>query len=195
MTDDARIAIADVDDVIEAAAQAHAVERETLSVEEVQDVARQLQIPAELVAPAIAVVRKRRRDQLAADAAAAAATAMRLKVLGGVAAALAAIVLAWGLAARSSVRAAWSRVEKHRAQVLNVRDRQRATKVQWEGVADSPRRSAELTGAENRVRVEQKNYDAAAVEYNDTASGVMARLVVTWGDYPESVPLSSEVQW
>ena len=195
MSEETRIAITDVDDVIEAAAKAHAVERETLSVEEIEDVARQLEIPAELVAPAIAVVRKQRRDQLAADAAAAAAAATRLKIIGGVAAGLAAIVLVWGLAARSSVRTAWSRVEKHRAQVLNVRDRQRATAVQWDGVADSPRKSAELTGAENRVRVEQKNYDAAAVEYNDTASGLMARVVVAWGDYPESVPLSSEVKW
>lgn len=195
MSEDGRIAIDDVDDVIEAAAKAHAVERETLSVEEVLDVARQLQLPGELVVPAIARVRKQRRERLAADAERATQAAKRLQVIAGIAATVVLALVAWGASARAHVRDAWSRVEKHRVEVVDVRDRQRATKARWAEVADSPRKHAELSGAENRVRVEHHSYDAAAVAYNDVASGLMAELVVEWSDYPESVPLSSQVQW
>ncbi|MEX1366030.1 MAG: hypothetical protein AB1Z98_23080 [Nannocystaceae bacterium] len=190
-----RVAITEVDDVIEAAANAHAVEAETLSVEELQDVARQLDIPTSLVVPAIAKVRKRRADVLAADVERAQRAAARLRYIAAGAALLVLMVVVAMVSARADVRSAWSRAEKHRAQVLNVRERQRATKAQWADVADSPRKHAELTGAENRVRVEQKNYDAAAVAYNDAASGPLAHLVVVLGDYPESVSLSSEMQW
>lgn len=192
---DGRVAIEDVDDVIEAAAKAQQVERDTLSVEEIEDVARQLEIPADLVAPAVARVREQRKAQQDAERERTLQAAKRVRIAaiaGGVA-----IVLlgAWALSARASLVDAAQRVQAQRSQVVNVLDRQRATLDQWSGVADLDRKHAEITGAENRVRVERKRYDALATEYNTLASGLMSGIIVGLGDLPSQYPLSSEVQW
>ena len=53
---------------------------------------------------------------------------------------------------------------------------------------------AELLGAENRVRVEQKRYDEAAAKYNAEARGVGAGLARTFVGLPAEVPMSNEAR-
>jgi hypothetical protein len=192
--DSALVAYADVDDVIEAAARAKEQRVDALSVEELQEVAAELDIPADLVEPAIEQVRRRRAEQLAADEAEAAAAARRRKYIGAGLCGAVVLLLGWGLLARSDLRDAQLQVERRRAQVINVLDRQVATERQWNDAPDSPDKHAELSGAENRVRVERKRYDEAVSEYQRHVTSLAGRVVATLGDYPEQLPMSSEIQ-
>ena len=63
-----KVAYADVQDVIEAAARFKNEATEHLSVEELQEIAGELDIPAELVTPAIEEVRRRRELALGVPA-------------------------------------------------------------------------------------------------------------------------------
>ncbi len=190
--DDAKVRYEDVDDVIAAAAKAKNEEEELLSVEELEQVAAELDIPQHLVAPAVETVRQRREAELAAERARAVrAKQVRLGVLagGGV---LGVIVLVLAITTYSSLRDAKLAAERQRAQVINVQERQQATAVQWASAADSPDKQAELSGAENRVRVERARYDELATEYRRHAGGVFGWLARTLAGYPDTLPLSSE---
>lgn len=182
----------DVDDVIEAAAKAKNEEAELLSVEELQEVAAELDIPPHLVEPAIETVRRRREAELAAQRERA-ARAKRVRRIAGIAGGvLGVIVLVTSYTTYTGLRDAKLAAERQRAQVINVMERQRATEKQWATAPDSPDKHAELSGAENRVRVERARYDELATEYRRRASGLFGRLVTTLAGYPDTLPLSSE---
>ncbi len=184
----AKVAYEDVDEVIAAAAKAMDREAGYLSVEELQQVAAELEIPARLIEPAIEEVRRRRAAELAREQAAARARERRrrIAVVGGSIAAL--VVLVWASLARAELRAAMLEVERQRSQVVNVLDRQAATRAQWEAAPDSPDKHAE-----NRVRVERMRYDELVTVYRQRAGSLGGRLWVTLGGYPAELPLSSEV--
>jgi hypothetical protein len=191
-----RIAIEDVDDVIEAAAKAKEQAVETLSVEELQEVAAEIDIDPELVPAAIEEVRRRRAAALEAERREAQAATRRRMIASAVVGSLGVSIAVWALVVRGSVKDAHIEVERRRAQLVNVIERQRATQVQWEASPESPDKNAELSGAENRVRVERKRYDQAVADYRDAVSGPMGRWVASWSDYPDEVPYASEVsQW
>ena len=193
MTTDDKVAYEDVDEVIAAAARAKDREASFLSVEELQEVAAELDIPARLLGPAIEEVRRRRELELARERADAAAAMRRRKIALYGGAALAVVLVVWGLVARASVRDAMLDAEKQRSQVVNVMDRQVATRAQWADAPDSPDKRAELSGAENRVRVERQRYDEIATEYRRRASSLGGRVVVWLGGYPPELPLSSGI--
>jgi hypothetical protein len=113
--------------------------------------------------------------------------------IGG--AALGAIFVVMFFNTRADVRDAKLAAERQWAQVINVADRQKATVAQWANAADSADRQAELSGAENRLRIERARYDELATEYRRHASGLSGWLVTMLGNYPDSLPLSSEHQW
>lgn len=187
-----KVAFKDVEEVIAAAARANEERLEQVSVEEVQDIAAQLDIPADLVAPAIEEVRRRRETQLAQERAREART-KRLRlgaaIGGGV---LAVIIAVWLLTARAALEDAKLAVDRQRAQVINVTERQRATVRQWATAPDSPDKQAELSGAENRVRIERARYDELVTSYRRRAGGLAGSLF----GYPSSLPLSTEIeQW
>ena len=188
-----KIAYEDVDDVIAAAARAKDQEASFLSVEELQEVAAELDIPARLLGPAIEEVRRRRELELERERARAEAVARRNRIALVAAASLTVVLLAWGLWARASVRDAMLEAERQRSQVVNVMDRQVVTRAQWVDAPDSAQKSAELSGAENRVRVERQRYDDLATEYRRRTSSLGGRVVVWLGGYPEQLPLSSEI--
>lgn len=182
----------DVDDVIAAAAKAKSEAEERLSVEELQEVAAELDIPPDLIAPAVETVRRRREAELAAER----ARAERMKrirlaaLVGG--AVLSVIVIVLAITTYTGVRDAKLAADRQRAQVINVVQRQQATVAQWTSAADSPDKQAELSGAENRVRVERARYDEAVTEYRRRASGLFGWLVTSLAGYPDTLPLSSE---
>lgn len=193
MTTHDKVAFDDVDDVIAAAARAKDQEASFLSVEELQEVAAELDIPARLLGPAIEEVKRRREAELARENAAAEASARRLRIALGAAAAVAGLLLMWGLWARASLRDALLEAERQRSQVVNVMDRQVATRAQWVDAPDSADKRAELSGAENRVRVERQRYDDLATEYGKEAMSLGGRVVAWLGGYPAELPLSSEI--
>ena len=183
----------DVDDVIGAAAAAMEQEEAFLSVEELEGVAAELDIPARLVGPAIDEVRRRRASELAREQAAdATATRRRRQALiaGGIALV---VVAAWATIARANLRSALLDADRQRSQVVNVLDRQRATEAQWAESPDSADKQAELSGADNRVWVERKRYDDLVTEYQRHATGLWGSVWVRWAGYPETLPLSADI--
>lgn len=188
-----RVPYEDVDDVIEAAVKAHDATVDTLSVEELEQVATELDIPAALVAPAVVAVRERRAELLAAELEADRVAARRIRIAAIAATVLVVLGTMWCLIVRTRVRGAWLQVQRQRAQVVNVMQRQTQTRAQWAAAPDSANKHAELSGAQNRVRVERKRYDDAVAEYRAHSSSLAGRLVTTLGDYPDEVPMSSEV--
>ena len=189
----AKVAYEDVDDVIAAAARAMDQEASYLSVEELQQVAEELDIPARLVQPAIEEVRRRREKELAAERAALRARRRAIRIGAGVSAGLGVVLAIWALVQRSSMQEALLAAQSQRSQVVNVIDRQGATHAQWDDASDSAEKRAELSGAENRVRVERKRYDELATAYGREASSLMGKVWVSLGGYPAELPLSSEI--
>lgn len=187
-----KVAFKDVEEVIAAAARANEERLEQVSVEEVQDIAAQLDIPTDLVAPAIEEVRRRRETQLAQERARE-ARKKRLRLGAAVGGGVLAVIFAvWLLTARAALEDAKLAVDRQRAQVVNVTERQRATVLQWSTAPDSPDKQAELSGAENRVRIERARYDELVTTYRRHAGGLAGSIF----GYPSSLPLSTEIgQW
>lgn len=184
----------DVDDVIEAAAKAKNEAAELLSVEELKEVAAELDIPPDLIEPAVETMRRRREAELAAERARAdRAKRIRLGAIvgGGL---LGVIVLVSTITTYTGLRDAKLAVDGRRAQVINVVERQQATIAQWASATASPDKHAELSGAENRVRIERARYDEAVMEYRRHAGGLFGWLVTSLTSYPDTLPLSSEQQ-
>ncbi|TNF32529.1 MAG: hypothetical protein EP329_10000 [Deltaproteobacteria bacterium] len=70
-------------------------------------------------------------------------------------------------------------------------DRQRATRATFDAAAGE-QAAAELAGAENRVRIARRDYDAAATAYNQRVDGFPGALWATLRGLPPQVPLSNE---
>lgn len=186
------IAYEDVDDIIGIAAEQQDVERDRLSVEELESVARDLAIPERFVRPAIDELRRRRAATLAA--AAKRARARRVAVYGVISAlvVLALVVFVGSASLDGEHRDAL----RQRAQVVSVLERQRAvmaTVAPPAGVQPTDAQLAEVTGSENRVRVERARYDALATEYNASASGLLGGIWRAVRGLPEALPLSNEI--
>lgn len=176
----------DVDDIIGVAAELQELDADRLSVEELADVGRQLAIPEQFIAPAIAELRRRREVQLAS--AAAAARRRRYAFIG--AGALGGLVLLAALVGQRSLASGHAEVARARAQLVNVQERQADTRELWESSSNARERMAELSGADNRVRVERQRYDEAAAAYNASAGAFPNRLWTGIFGYPSSVPSS-----
>ncbi len=187
-----KIAFKDVEDVIAAAARANDERQDQVSVEELQEMAAELDIPADLVGPAIETVRKRREIQLASERDRAARNKRRWRGAAIAAGVTTVILIVWLATSRGALLDAKLAVDLQRAQVINVLERQRATVKQWATAPDSPDKQAELSGAENRVRIERARYDQLVTSYRQEAGGLASWLF----GYPDSLPLSSELgQW
>jgi hypothetical protein len=176
----------DVDDIIGVASELQELERDRLSVEDLRAVARDLDIPEHLLQPAIAELDRRRQATLAAEA----ERRRRRQRVQWVSAGVAAVIAVWALSGNARLGALGVEVDRARAQWVSVQERQVATEKQWRGQPDSPGRMAELSGAENRVRVERKRYDEAASAYNEAAAGFPSSLWRNLFGHPERRPLS-----
>ncbi|MBK6577713.1 MAG: hypothetical protein IPG17_16245 [Sandaracinaceae bacterium] len=127
-------------------------------------------------------LREERRKQVRLFAAVA---ALALLVLLGMA----------GANTHAELRDLHAQVERARAQVENVRERQVAVVARLASAEASAGREAELSGAENRVRIERARYDEAAAAYNAAAGSAWAGLCVTASGLPERAALSNEAHW
>jgi len=127
-------------------------------------------------------LREERRKQVRLFAAVA---ALALLVLLGMA----------GANTHAELRDLHAQVERVRAQVENVRERQVAVVARLASAEASAGREAELSGAENRVRIERARYDEAAAAYNAAAGSAWAGLCVTASGLPERAALSNEAHW
>lgn len=189
---ESKVEFEDVDDIIDVAARAMDESREYLSIEELQSVAADLDISAEYVEPAIAEVRRRRQTMLAAERAA----HKRRRTIVIVVASIIGVFALWVFIVAQGLASKHAWVLKQRSQVTNVLERQVATENRWRGKPDSADRIAELSGSENRVRVERKRYDDAAAVYNASAGGFPGSLAASLTGRPEAVPMSAEIlQW
>lgn len=185
----------DLDDVIEIAARRAEQRSDVVTRAEIEAIARELDIPDADVDAALHELERRRAAEAAAAGVARANTrarAHRIKQAAiGLAVALV-VLLGWSWWRLSGRHAA---LEAQRAQVYNVVERQAATVEQWGDRPASPERDAELSGAENRVRIERRHYDAAAAAYNRVAGGFPAVIFRGLLGYPPPAPLSNEADW
>lgn len=179
----------DVDDIIGIAAEMQDLESDRLSIDDLREVASDLEISERHLEPAITELRRRRKALLEREAA---RKRRRNYILYGVFAVVA-VLLVWALISSGNLGSLHNEAKRARAQVVNVTERQAATVLQWRDLPNSPERSAELSGAENRVRIERQRYDEAAAAYNSAASSFPNRLWRGLFGHPASLPLSNEL--
>ncbi|MCB9527164.1 MAG: LemA family protein [Myxococcales bacterium] len=185
----------DLDDVIEIAARRAEQRQDEVSRDEIAAIARELDIPDADVDAALHELRRRRAAEAAAQGVARAerrARGHRLKQITIAAAVILAALLGWSYAALNGRLAD---VERQRSQVYNVIERQAAVEAQWRDRPPSAARDAELSGAENRVRIERRAYDDAVTAYNTAAHGFPAVVFRGLLGYPGPQPLSAAVDW
>ena len=187
------VRIDDVDDVIGVAAELRQQDEARLTVDELEEVAVELGIEERYVERAIETLKTRRAEEKRRTEQARLARTRRLRyglILGGT------VLVVLGVASyagQASLRGQLSEVQRTRAQVRNVTERQQAVQQRHRDSSPSPDRDAELAGAENRVRIERARYDKAAATYNASAGGPFASLYAPLFGLPTSVPLSNEV--
>lgn len=191
MSDD-RVQRDDIDDLIGVAVEIKEKDEQSLTIEDMEEVALELDIEPEYVEQARAELQRRREEQekKAAREERARATRKKWAVIGGVG--VVAVFGIWSAATLSTLGSLHSEVEATRAQVQNVRERKKAVVDQLKGRPASADRDAELVGAENRIRVETKRYSEAAARYNEAATSFPAPIVRPISGLPSEVPLTLE---
>jgi hypothetical protein len=193
-----QVAYDDVDDLISTATRLMQKDAapETLTTEDLKRIGEELDIPAEYIDKAMGALAQRREEQereRQAQEHARKARLARLRRSAWVAAGMAGVLALSGLFVRNGLNSTLADVSRQRAQVRNVVERRERVQQRYGSATPGPERDAELSGADNRVAVEQRRYDAAASGYNASASSFPTVLVVRLTGLPPSVPLSSEV--
>ena len=185
----------DLDDVIEIAARRAEGRADEVSRDEIEAIARELDIPATDVDAALHELRRRRAAEAAAQGVARAdrrARGYRIKQLAIITAVVLVALVGWSYASLNGRLAA---VERQRSQVANVIERQAAVERTYRARAPTAAGDAELSGAENRVRIERRNYDEAVTAYNTAVQGFPAVIFRPLIGFPGPQPLSAEVDW
>lgn len=121
----------------------------------------------------------------------------RKVVLGASAAGVVAVVLVIGAALRTQgeLSGLLAEIERSDAQLVNVQERQEAVVRQWDNAAPGPDRDAELSGAENRVRIERARRDEAAAAYNARVGAAWPSIVAGIFRLPTHARLSDDPHW
>ena len=184
----------DVDDVIGIAAELKNEVSEQLTIADLEQVAAELDIEPRYVQRAVARLEQRRRRAAEVEKVRRERRRRLLRRTLTTVAAIVAVLILVPLWTQSGLRGDLGEVERQKAQVRNVIERQEAVARQWNEAPPSPDRDAELSGAENRVRIERARYDEAAARYNTQAGGPLGRLTATLFGLPARVPLSNEME-
>jgi hypothetical protein len=184
----------ELDDIIGEAARQKQVAEDSLTIEEVEEVAAELDIDEEYVEAAVHELQRRqelaeKQRKRAEDR----ASRMRKIAAWGIGA-VAAICLVMFAIAFTRLNSTLSAAEQQRAQVESVVERQIATVEQYEGQPTSIEKNAAIEGAENRVRVEIRRYDEAAGTYNKVARGLFGGAVTSMLGMPGELPLSNQIE-
>lgn len=191
---DRRLPAQDLDDVIELATRRSAREDDSLSLDEVKRIAAELDISAEEVEAAAAELKRKRQAERAAEGAARVkATGRRNRAVqvAGVLGVVLVLLVAW---TPLSLGGKFTAVEQQRSAVRTAVERRAEVRARYAGRAPDRETDAELSGAENRVRIAQGHYDTAASAYNRAAGGLSGLFSGLFG-YPDSVPLAADVDW
>jgi hypothetical protein len=144
---------------------------------------------------ALAMLRKQRARERHVELVAEKRQASVLLLIGTTLAVVVGLMAIAAFSTREELATAQASVERQRAQVRNVVERREAVVKRFAHASPGPDRDAELSGAENRVRIERARYDEAAATYNAAASSPWARACARLFDLPERLPLSNEAQW
>lgn len=180
----------DVDDVVEIATRMMIEDEGKLTLEELQEVGEELDIPAEYIARAqtqLVEQRAKQKQELEAKAAQRRSTV----TIGAVGvSAIIFVVMFWTGMTASSLAKLHGAVVSSQAQIANVTERRAAVVELYKNRPDSPDKDAELVGAENRIRVETKRYAEAAAAYNAKASGFPGSLARAFKGLPAQVSTS-----
>lgn len=196
------IAVEDVDDLIHTATRLMQKDAapDTLTADDVRQIGKELDIPAEYIDQALVKLEERRREEARAKQEAerqrqARRERLRRWALGAaVGIAVGGAVLGMvSISIRNGLQSSLAEVTRQRAQVHNVVERRARVQERYATSAPGPERDAQLSGADNRVSVEQRRYDEAATRYNTSASAFPASWVVGFSGLPSSVPLSTEI--
>ncbi|NBD13891.1 MULTISPECIES: LemA family protein [Corallococcus] len=169
---------------------------DTLTPDDVRRIGEELDIPARYVDQALEALAKRReaqaREALARERLSRQRRA-RLRKGAWVGAAVVGLMAVSGLVVRNGLTSTLSDVARQRAQVRNVVDRRESLRARLGLLTPGLERDAELSGADNRVAVEQRRYDERAAGYNASAASFPTNWVVRLSGLPPVLPLSSEV--
>lgn len=181
----------DVDDVIGIASELQELDADRLSVEELEAVAKDLEIPAQFVAPAVQELRRRRAAKLAKDE----ARQKRNRLVAyGVAAAVV-LLLIWAIAAQSSLASDAGAIEAKRALITSVSEQRQRTIAIYQNQPESPEKKAALAGAENRVRTERMRYDTLVGAYNASVTSFPGSVWSAIFGLPDPFPSSDQLVW
>jgi hypothetical protein len=184
-----RIDYEDVDQVIGLAAEMAHADEGRLSVSDLEDIARQLDIPDRYVRPAVRALEKRRKARAALER----RRDRRRRVAGAVLGASLVVLGVLMMLAHQDFVGRLADVERQKAQVRSVLDRREEVHERYYGKELDPSREAELAGADNRVRIEMRRYDEAASAYNARVGSFPGSFWSVFLDVPGRLPLSSEV--
>ncbi|MFO0744340.1 MAG: LemA family protein [Myxococcota bacterium] len=182
---------ADVDDVIGIASEMQNLDQDRLSVEDLESVASEIDIPSEYVRPAIVELRRRRAAMLEARAK---KLRLRRNIIIAASALVAALVL-WAIIGQNGLASLEAEAEAQRAQVRNVVDSRRRVHAVWDQAPESRERTAALAGAETRVNREKQRYDEAVRAYNGSARSFPGSLWAALFGLPQSLETSDQVSW
>lgn len=188
------IPIDDVDDIIGIASELAEQDDQALTLAEVEEVAEELDVPEEFVEEAVEELKIRREAAAILEKARTEKTRRVKKQVLIAAVLIVAASLLLAISGQANLKAKLALVEQAQSQIENVVARQDAVIEQWGERTNSSERDAELSGAENRVRIEQRRYDEAAAEYNASAGSLFGRLWSGIFGLPGQVPLSNEFE-
>ncbi|MCP3065144.1 LemA family protein [Myxococcus sp. K38C18041901] len=200
---DAPVSYKDVDEIIRRATELMQADQslETLTPEELQRIGDELDIPARYIDEARALRIERLQQEARSRRAMEVTRQARrqrhlLRARWGMALFAGAVALS-GLvmsAIHNDLGTRALEVARQRAQVHNVLVRRDEVRARFATVTASPERDAELSGADNRVFVEQRRYDQLVADYNAAAASIPNRWVVERTQLPRSLPLSTELK-
>ncbi|RKH32503.1 hypothetical protein D7Y13_18805 [Corallococcus praedator] len=169
---------------------------DTLTPDDVRKIGEELDIPARYVDQALEALARRREEQAReAQAKERLARLRRVKArrAAWVGAAVVGVLAVSGLVMRNGLTSTLADVARQRAQVRNVVERRESLRARQDTLTPGLARDAELSGADNRVAIEQRRYDERAADYNASATSFPTGWVVRLTGLPPVLPLSSEV--
>ena len=174
---DVNVAQEDVDDIVEIAMHMMIEDDDKLSLEEVEAIGEELDIPAEYIAKAQKQLERDRKAALKAEREAEMAADAKKRIVTLILAAIGMLGAGWVTIVVTSISGAYARVEAAERKVENVIERKAEIEKLYDGKPESADKQAELVGAQNRIRVETGRKADAVAEYGNVARGPVSSMI------------------
>ena len=183
----------DVDDIIGIAEQLKERDTETLTVDDMVEIAGELDIEVEYVEKAIHHLKHQRLAEQEKEKQAQIRW-QKYKKLGAVALAVAfALFLLGGIVTQSSLSSKFSEVKTLESKVVSALERQKKILERY-GTRSDVDADGAIDGAENRVRLAKRHYDEAVGTYNKSANRIWAKVWAGFLAYPSRISFSSAIE-